>query len=169
MIAYVVTEGTYSDYHITGVFSTQEKANKYVEALQHKCIRRYLTLNDEIRIEEYDVDSQKPDPIEEINAWICSYWPSEDRWEAELFADAWELLEKAKQIGIKDNDNRYVQKIENDDGSFYVTIVDNPTKEAALKIANERIMQQIANEKREIKHRWALEMRFKEEQRKDFR
>ena len=162
-IAYVVTKGCYSDYTTLGVFSTQKKANDYVEALQHEHIIKHLTLSDESRIEEYVVDSQEPEPLKQVNAWICSYWSLNDKWEAELFTDAWELLERAKILKIGDNDNRYAQKVEFGDISSWVTIVDNPSKEAALKIANERVMHAIANEERVREYEEAREIRIKEE------
>jgi hypothetical protein len=49
MNIYVVTEGSYSDYHIRAVFSTEEKAWAYIDALPEN--RR-----DEYEVECYGVD-----------------------------------------------------------------------------------------------------------------
>lgn len=45
MKVYLVTEGDYSDYHVIGVYSTQEKANEAKEL--------HMSTND---LEEYEVD-----------------------------------------------------------------------------------------------------------------
>lgn len=46
---YIVTNGTYSDYHIESVFSDREKAEKYLEELKK-------ISNDNPQIEEWPVD-----------------------------------------------------------------------------------------------------------------
>lgn len=54
MKVYVVTRGSYSDESIEGIFSTKEKAQKYIDDLScPKHGGRYDDFND---IEEYDVD-----------------------------------------------------------------------------------------------------------------
>lgn len=50
---YVVTEGEYSSYHIVGVFSSQEKAEKFLEFQRHSDY-------DEWEIEEYEIDIFEP-------------------------------------------------------------------------------------------------------------
>lgn len=52
MTVYVVTEGEYSDYHICGVFSTQEKADAYVAAA--------TTTHSQPRIETFELDTLIP-------------------------------------------------------------------------------------------------------------
>lgn len=47
MKVFIVTEGEYSDYQIKAVFSTKEKAEKYIDT--HG--------NDTVNIEEYELDS----------------------------------------------------------------------------------------------------------------
>ena len=46
---YIVTDGTYSDYHIEAVFSELDKAEKYLAELKQMS-------NDDPRIEEWPVD-----------------------------------------------------------------------------------------------------------------
>lgn len=46
MIVYVITEGSYSDYHIVGVTLDKETAEQFVKNRKHK--------HDEFEIEEYD-------------------------------------------------------------------------------------------------------------------
>jgi hypothetical protein len=48
---YVTSDGEYSDYHVTGVFSTREKADAYLAACRQ--VRNGATTND---VDEYDLD-----------------------------------------------------------------------------------------------------------------
>lgn len=50
MIAYIVTEGNYSDYHICAVFSSKEQAQNYVD--MHSLFSSYTSYD----IEEYEID-----------------------------------------------------------------------------------------------------------------
>ena len=50
---YIITQGEYSDYHILGVFSTEEKAQEMVNWCGNDCI-----------IEEYTIDECIPIPDE---------------------------------------------------------------------------------------------------------
>lgn len=55
MKVYVLTQGEYSDYHIIGVYSTKEKAQKLRDAM-----RTSGTFYDEPQIEEYELDILNP-------------------------------------------------------------------------------------------------------------
>lgn len=50
MKIYIVTQGTYSDYHIEQVFSTLKKAQEYLDHIG----------NEDSQIEEYSVDNETP-------------------------------------------------------------------------------------------------------------
>jgi hypothetical protein len=52
---YVVTSGSYSDYCIEGIFSTEEKANKYIDFMVGGKDR-----SDDFRVEEHDLDTEIP-------------------------------------------------------------------------------------------------------------
>lgn len=55
---YVVTCGDYSDYGIDAMFSTREKAEKYME--------HSVDFSGSMRIEEYVLDSEEPDMSEKL-------------------------------------------------------------------------------------------------------
>ena len=57
MKVYIVTRGEYSDYHIVGVFSTQEKAEQFVEDTYK--VYGYRDSWDQLEIEEYPLDELK--------------------------------------------------------------------------------------------------------------
>jgi hypothetical protein len=67
MKVYVVTAGSYSDYHIERVFLDKEKAERYVELSQNSC--------DEPYIEEFETDDDKQ--IDKITYIYATY--SKDR------------------------------------------------------------------------------------------
>lgn len=57
-IAYVVTSGQYSDYHVDGVFSDKQKANSFVNKAYDRAIERY-NIDDEEQLREenwYGID-----------------------------------------------------------------------------------------------------------------
>lgn len=57
-IAYVVTSGKYSDYHVDGVFSDKQKANSFVNKAYDRAIERY-NIDDEEQLREenwYGID-----------------------------------------------------------------------------------------------------------------
>lgn len=59
---YVATQGSYSDYHVLGIFSTREKANEYAAAFEG-------VPGDKIEIETFDLDVL-PLPVTH-DAWSC--------------------------------------------------------------------------------------------------
>ena len=57
-IAYVITSGKYSDYHVDGVFSDKQKANSFVNKAYDRAIERY-NIDDEEQLREenwYGID-----------------------------------------------------------------------------------------------------------------
>ncbi len=57
MTAYVVTSGTYSDYHIEAIFSTKRAAELYVAAHEPTSDDVYCSMD--LYIEEYEMDNNK--------------------------------------------------------------------------------------------------------------
>ena len=53
MTAYIVTEGSYSDYHICAVFSSKEQAQHYID--MHSLFDAYADYD----IEEYEMDATR--------------------------------------------------------------------------------------------------------------
>lgn len=63
MIVYVVTEGSYSDYHIEAVFTDRDQANNY------------LKLYPDCEIEEYEADAIKIDVNKIRYEWFATILP----------------------------------------------------------------------------------------------
>ena len=63
MKVYIVTEGSYSDYHIEAVFTDEEQAKYYC-----------ATHSDECEIEEYDTDTVHFDTDKEIKELWCGWF-----------------------------------------------------------------------------------------------
>lgn len=63
MIVYVVTEGSYSDYHIEAVFTDKDQANNYL--MLHPCCE----------IEEYEADAIKIDVKKIMYEWTARISP----------------------------------------------------------------------------------------------
>lgn len=75
---YIVTGGTYSDYHICEVFSSKEKAKEYIKKrleIENTC--EYSFHNDYFRIEEYEID-RSVDLAEEITVDIWFKYDNEE-------------------------------------------------------------------------------------------
>lgn len=61
MTLYVVTEGEYSDYHIVGIYSTKEQAEK---------VKKYRSgLYEYPDIEEWELDANVPEDIDDIREY----------------------------------------------------------------------------------------------------
>ena len=70
MKIYVVTSGCYSDFHIDAMFSTREKAQKYIDATKFDDW-------DEINgITEYDIDSAPTEPPKSMN--VSGYFEEDE-------------------------------------------------------------------------------------------
>ena len=126
---YVVTAGCYSDYSIIGIFSTLEKANTYIE-LSNKNTMYGNDFNDPI---EYYLDTLGPDGK---LAFYVAYRPK-----LKPVTNQWSIDEERDYqlgFGVVSKTRDYHSK------PIYEIRLLAKSKEAALKIANEKIMQFIA-------------------------
>lgn len=117
---YIVTGGDYSEYHISAVFSTKEKAEEYMD-----------TAGSDFRIEEYSID----EPIKhEVSIWsvmmdICSkevldIYPYDAREK--------DTIEFVPSTYFRNECIRFT--------------VESDSKEKAIKIVSDRLGAVIANE-----------------------
>ena len=70
MKIYVVTSGCYSDFHINAMFSTREKAQKYIDAA------KFDDWDDINGIDEWDVDSASTEPPKSMN--VSGYFEEDE-------------------------------------------------------------------------------------------
>lgn len=68
MTIYVVTSGDYSDYHICGVFSTQEKAQQYI-----KVDAGNTDFEENYRIEQYKLDEMYDLILLGLNKYVVNF------------------------------------------------------------------------------------------------
>ena len=73
MKIYVVTSGCYSDFHINAMFSTREKAQKYIDAA------KFDDCDDINGIDEWDVDSASTEPPKSMN--VSGYFDEDELYE----------------------------------------------------------------------------------------
>ena len=120
---YVVTSGEYSDYSIDGVFESKELAEQAMSKLKYSG-----------QIEEYYLNAlHKENPV---------YW----RVEFDTYSDYWDTWKSASVPEGRELNTVHISKYtyggkKNTEYSIFVR-ADN--REAALKIANEKISQAIA-------------------------
>lgn len=111
---YIVTSGCYSDYSIEAVFTTQDKANDYVQ--QH---------GTDYRIEEYELD-------EEVTKQV-------QVWRVEFNIDTKELSESVTCYKADEyRDTCRVIRYLHGGGSLIWFFVDADSMDKAIKIASER-------------------------------
>lgn len=133
-IAYVVTSGSYSDYGVDAVFSTKAKAQLYID-IHGGC---------EYSIEEFNLDPEvyQPSPgmlpyevhmLKDGN--LCKRWDMETR----QFEPMVKNVYASGPLGPEHD--KWTESYE-DAYEFYMW-ADSP--EHAIKIANERRVQRIAN------------------------
>ncbi len=130
---FVVTSGTYADYGIRGIFSTRGKARGFIKREQRNSRYEHY-VGDDYRIETWEVDK----PLElKIPIFFCYYYLENDSWKV-----------------IEHNDDYFhdVNKVHKEpdygetDGYVYWVVKKAQDKKAAFKMANEQIMQFIAEE-----------------------
>lgn len=118
---YIVTSGDYSDYTIGAVFSTEEKANEFIQ--QH---------GSDYRIEVFDIDNEvkKETKLWEVSMYYEDFTLRECHiaWKDLYIADTFRVLNDCYGKKVLD------QYIETD------------SMDRAIKIASERIAQIKANE-----------------------
>jgi hypothetical protein len=113
---YIVTAGSYSDYHIESVFSTLEMAEEFAD-----------TIGSDYQIEKYNID----EPIErKISVWCISM--NFDSQEVES-ADSYSCFSKDMVVY-----SRFRNAID--------LFIESDAREKAVKIAHERLGMVKANE-----------------------
>lgn len=113
---YIVTAGSYSEYHIESVFSTLEMAEEFAD-----------TIGSDYQIEEYNID----EPIErEISVWCISM----------NFAS--QEVESADSSSYSPKDMVVYSRFRNAIDFF----IESDSREKAVKIAHERLGMVKANE-----------------------
>ena len=119
---YIVTSGCYSDYHIDAVFTTQDKANDYIQ--QHGI---------GYEIEEYDID-------EEVTKQV-------QVWRVEFNIDTKELCDAGTCYHADEyRDTCRVIRYLHGGGSLIWFFVDADSMDKAVKIASERFAAIRAND-----------------------
>ena len=69
MKVYVVTSGTYSDYHIVAAFDDKQKAEVFCAAYNDNCME-HRTWDDPYYIEEYDTEENHAESNKPVNYWV---------------------------------------------------------------------------------------------------
>lgn len=125
---YVVTAGEYSEYRVCGIFSTRENAEKYMRAFPKP---GYSSYND---IEEYELDQY----IREIDRGLLPFW-------IRMYRDG-EVIEVRQEDFFGNNKEVHWMTggywgPKQPWANFYVWA---KNREAAIKIANERRIKDLA-------------------------
>lgn len=134
---YIVTHGEYSDYWIVGAFSTEEKAQEYIDAFKNNKQRNYM-YGDFNEIEEYDLDELDKCTImtKQGNKFYCVYmYRNGDAEVSDKYPepiDEFELIKPPKGMYA---DNRWYIRL-----TLWAK-----SPEHAVKIVNEKRAQLIAN------------------------
>lgn len=115
--AYILTDGSYSEYHIVKVFSSKEKAERYIE--------QYKLVNDDCpRIEDYEVDESDDEFF------------ARQSWQSFIFYPTGELHEYGGRINLgKETDKFIYYHSPNNKG---VTVLSFISQEHATKLATEK-------------------------------
>jgi hypothetical protein len=130
---YLVTEGSYSDYHVVAAFASKELAEEFAAGPANKW--------GDMGVEEYDVYSELPTPTiiytgevqREANGWpddieVSSYlrWPWDDDVSRRGEVSAW------KMAGSRERPRRFTCQ--------------HTDREAVIKILSDRVAQEKALE-----------------------
>lgn len=144
MKIYVVTSGEYSDYGICAMFSSREKADRYMEALPNSGYSGYN------EVEEWDLDAM-PDPIERglksyevqirrngevVSVKGTNYQEQHERREIYWSENEWIKDDRGYSQWVPVERHRHLARI--------VLWAEN--EQGAVKIANERRIQALAAE-----------------------
>jgi hypothetical protein len=131
----VVTSGKYSDYGIRGIFSTRRKVRGFIKR-ETRNSRYEHYIGDDYRIETWEVDK----PLEpKIPIFFCYYFPDNDSWKVSEEDDK----DYCHEFNKIHKEPDYFGETE---GDVYWVVKKAPDKDSALKMANEQIMQFIAEE-----------------------
>lgn len=132
---YVLTEGSYSDYHIEAVFSTEDKALQYIEWYNKEHSAGYFSIHD---IEEWDLDPLNPEYIKrKMHLYSVQMWKDgtvRQVWAVENFNDINKI--KYCEFGKFERPN---------DPILLMETVWAKDKDHAVKIVNEHRSQILAN------------------------
>lgn len=120
MKVYIVTVGTYSDYHIERVFSTKKKAQEYLD---------YLGNTNDANMEEYVLDEETP-------RGVFEYHVSIDEKDGRAKA---ELMDFDYSLGYYRKDAFQYKNILG--RKYYWFNIEAKNAPHAIKIASERLMQ----------------------------
>lgn len=126
MKAYITSRGTYSDWTITGVFSSKEKAQEYIDSMS--------VIEDDTNhtIDEYEVDSDaKPE-----YAVVIIYLDNN--------RDEITKYNQYHQSRLKDRDVYYVDDVECapwESAHYVVKVNSNLNKEVMIKAAYDKIAE----------------------------
>ena len=127
-IIYVVTSGEYSDYAIDAVFDNYEAAHQATIDAGYECW-----------IEEYQLNKQPEDNWVVWKVWYCK---DTDTWDVH-HVESWLKGFSEDEIRQETMKDRY----NSPNKTYYTTFVRADNRDAALKIANEKIMMAIAKGK----------------------
>lgn len=132
MTLYVVTEGEYSDYHIVGIYSTKEQAEK---------VKKYYSgLWDYPDIEEWELDGDVPEDIESMREYyrVTHYI---DQWLKDTWT--WKRFTKVGEEAKKEFSWNFFQGIRKE---FTIDIPCDRVKDEkhAIKIAKDKRAELIA-------------------------
>ena len=137
---YIVTSGEYSDYRIDAVFDTKELAENFVESRAE--------LYYKARIEEYPLNKYV-DLSYDYKVDYDPWQPEGHQWRIERQDEA--FVPDNQAFGIVTASEPYFHlssdKARYHGAKTYTVWVKAKTRDAALKIANEKIMMFIAMEK----------------------
>jgi len=122
---YIVTSGSYSDYHINAVFSTEELAQGYID--------RWGT--SDYDIEEWDLDN--PNPFERVG---------KDYYYVAIRKDG-DILDGAKKMPPSAQDESIIPAVYGTTMPWMVVYCWATDEKHAIKIANEKRTQAIAEGK----------------------
>lgn len=126
MKVYIVTSGSYSDYHIDEVFTDRKQAYLY-------CAARNTGINGEYEVEEYDTDTSKLESRKSPNrVWFGRIQHINARKFGELqkFLYRWETFDTRNEINDRGN---WVE--------LYVTTDLNTPEEKVKRIMLDRFHQ----------------------------
>lgn len=132
-IIYIVTTGEYSDYHIDSVWDTAEKAEARVSEINTplRGSDGLIAVSELAYMEEYWLNRS----IDPKVIWTVVYKPDVGEWECGDWDGTTHKLDEVEQL------DEYNYR----PGTFYRVKLRADNREAALKIANERIMKLIAS------------------------
>lgn len=137
MKVYIVTRGSYSDYHIEKVFINKEQAESFVQLCNY-----HKDAYDLMEIEEWDAEDETAQASEYIELTYFTTAPKPFSWQIDQEIKQWFVR---FQIGIAEEDKTVVYNSTYDGLSVYLKRKVKDTKEGAeqlcVKIAQDILAQ----------------------------